>query len=181
MSMHTEAPIGRSFTHHHNGGAPEKRETRWLTPPHIPQALGRFDLDPCGAPGHILAERTYLLEEGDDGLRDPWFGRVWLNPPYGREQTPFLERMVEHGRGTVLIFARTETRAWHKYVWPEASAVLFLSGRLTFLAGDGERASANAGAPSALIAYGTADAILLRGCGLSGQFIDLENQRAFAA
>ena len=32
-----------------------QREVRWLTPPHIPAALGKFDLDPCGAPGH---ERT---------------------------------------------------------------------------------------------------------------------------
>lgn len=155
-----------------------QREVRWLTPPHIVKALGAFDLDPCGAPGHDLAARTYLLECGDDGLRDPWFGRVWLNPPYGRAQEPFMRRMVEHGRGTALIFARTETRQWHQLVWPKASAILFLEGRLSFLDAAGERAKANAGAPSALIAYGDEDAAHLAGAGLRGHLVELRREVA---
>ena len=51
---------------------PNERNDRWLTPKYIVEALGPFDLDPCGAPGHVLAKNTYLLENGDDGLRDPW-------------------------------------------------------------------------------------------------------------
>ena len=51
---------------------PSERNDRYLTPKHIVEALGPFDLDPCGAPGHVLAKHTYLLENGDDGLRDPW-------------------------------------------------------------------------------------------------------------
>ena len=153
-----------------------QREVRWLTPPHIPAALGKFDLDPCGAPGHDLADRTYLLERGDDGLRDPWWGRVWLNPPYGKDQEPFLRRLVEHGAGTALIFARTETRQWHELVWPKATAVLFIRGRLNFLDANGERAKANAGAPSALIAYGNTDAVALAASGIPGHFVKLEKE-----
>ena len=156
-----------------------QREVRWLTPPHIPAALGRFDLDPCGAPGHELAARTYLLENGDDGLRDPWEGRVWLNPPYGKAQEPFMRRMVQHGHGTALIFARTETRQWHELVWPEASAILFLEGRLNFLDAAGERAKANAGAPSALVAYGEEDAQMLDRSSLRGHIVNL-NRKASA-
>lgn len=51
---------------------PSQRNDRFLTPKHIVEALGKFDLDPCGAPGWDLAARTYLLENGDDGLVDPW-------------------------------------------------------------------------------------------------------------
>lgn len=40
----------------------QQRETRWLTPTHIPGALGNFDLDPCGAPGHELANTTYMID-----------------------------------------------------------------------------------------------------------------------
>ena len=54
------------------GQGPAERNDRYLTPKHIVEALGPFDLDPCGAPGHVLAKNTYLLENGDDGLRDPW-------------------------------------------------------------------------------------------------------------
>lgn len=158
----------------------KQRETRWLTPPHIVDALGEFDLDPCGAPGHSLARKTYLLENGDDGLRDPWFGRVWLNPPYGKEQEPFLRKLADHGCGTALIFARTETRVFHELVWQSASAVLFMKGRINFLDASGVAAKANAGAPSCLVAYGAGDAHSLRESGIGGQLVDLRHTEAVA-
>ena len=132
----------------------QQRETRWLTPPEVYEPLGRFDLDPCGAPGQVIANNTYLLENGDDGLRDPWFGRVWLNPPYGKEAEPFLRRLADHGRGTALIFARTETKVWHDVIWPNASGILFLKGRVTFLDANKVPAKANSGAPSVLVSFG---------------------------
>lgn len=157
------------------GHAPtENRQTRWLTPPHIVEALGEFDLDPCGAPGHILAKRTYLLEDGDDGLRDPWFGRVWCNPPYGREAQPFLERLADHGVGTALIFARVETKMFFDLIWDRATSILFLKGRLTFLDGDGNLGHANAGAPSCLVAYGAEDTRALAYSGLAGRLVLLD-------
>lgn len=141
------------------GESPEKgggsRETRWLTPPYLVEALGKFDLDPCGAPGHELADETYLLENGQDGLVLPWRGRVWLNPPYDRKpMVQFMRRLAMHGNGTALIFARTETQMFHELVWESATAVLFLKGRVTFLDAEKKPAKANAGAPSCLVAYG---------------------------
>lgn len=155
-----------------NTGAGQ-RETRWLTPKYIVDALGKFDLDPAGAPGHELAERTYILENGDDGLRDPWFDRVWLNPPYGPAAAPFQRKMADHGHGTMLIFARTETRLFFETVWERATAVLFLKGRLNFLDADGVVAKANAGAPSCLVAYGSEDAQILAASSLEGHFVEV--------
>lgn len=157
-----------------------QREVRWLTPPELVAPLGRFDLDPCGAPGHVLADRTFLLENGDDGLRDDWSGRVWLNPPYGKLAEPFLRRLADHGTGTALIFARTETRMFHEQVWGRASAVLFLFGRLSFLNADGVKASANAGAPSCLVAYGAADARALHESGIRGHLVSLQKGQVAA-
>lgn len=151
------------------GNAP--RETRWLTPTWIVEALGHFDLDPAGAPGHHLADRTYTPEAGEDGLKLPWEGRVWLNPPYGREQIPFMERMAEHDHGTALLFAAVETKLWHELIWPRASAILFPLGRFTFARADGVAATANSGKPSALIAYGPEDARALELCGIPGKLI----------
>lgn len=160
---------------------PRQRETRWLTPLPIVEPLGKFDLDPCGAPGHNLAERTYLIDRGEDGLALPWEGRVWLNPPYGKAQRPFMERMVDHRRGTALIFARTETQDFHRLVWNEATAVLFLKGRISFLDESGVPARANAGAPSVLVAYGDEDGQSLRASGLAGHFVELQQKVAVAA
>jgi len=144
----------------------------WLTPRHILDALGPFDLDPCSAPDPQLwptAATHYTLPI--DGLSEPWFGRVWCNPPYGMMAWDWLRKLSAHGTGTALIFARTETTGFVEHVWNSADAVLFLHGRLHFHRPDGVRAKANAGAPSCLIAYGQRDAEILAGSGLSGTFV----------
>lgn len=120
---------------------------RWLTPIEIVQALGHFDLDPCGERSHPTASTIYE----DDGLRRGWFGRVWLNPPYS-EVGKWMYRLAEHGSGIALVFARTETR-WAQKVLPKASSVLFLAGRLTFTS-PVIPTSGNSGAPSMLLAFG---------------------------
>lgn len=157
-----------------NSGS-KQREVRWLTPPSLVQSLGHFDLDPAGAPGHDLADRTYLLENGEDGLALPWENRVWLNPPYGPAAAPFQRKMAEHNHGTMLIFARTETALFFETVWEAATSILFLRGRLSFLDSDGVKAKANAGAPSCLIAYGSEDDKVLKSCSLAGHYVRLDN------
>lgn len=149
----------------------------WLTPRHIMDALGDFDCDPCGAPDPVAWPTAMLhFMRRDDGLSLPWFGRVWLNPPYGAPSIigPWLRKMVQHGRGTALIFARTETELFFECVWRSAAAVLFLEGRLFFVRPDDlTPAPHNAGAPSCLVAYGTDDATTLSICGLRGQYVEI--------
>lgn len=156
----------------------EGATNEWLTPPHILAALGTFDLDPC-APlvrPWSTAKLHYAAPE-QDGLALPWEGRVWLNPPYGRDTEKWMQRLATHGRGTALIFARTETNIFFPWVWECASAVLFLHGRLHFHHVDGTRAKANAGAPSVLVAYGEDDAEQLALCGLPGKFLNWKVRR----
>lgn len=72
-------------------------EKTWLTPPHIIQALGPFDLDPCCPPTMPWQTATQMVCRPDDGLAVDWTGkRVWCNPPYGREAVPFLRKMAEN-------------------------------------------------------------------------------------
>lgn len=157
---------------HHRGY--EGKSNEWLTPPEIIHALGEFDLDPCSPVNRPwrTAKSHYTTE--DDGLTKPWIGRVWLNPPYGPHTGKWLRRLACHGRGTALIFARTETEMFFEHVWGKASALLFIKGRLHFHYVDGTRAAANSGAPSVLISYGDEDAQILRDCGIKGAYIRLE-------
>lgn len=151
----------------------------WLTPPHIIESLGDFDLDPC-SPGDRrpwdTAAQHYDIH--DNGLAQPWVGRVWLNPPYGRETGRWLARLAEHGDGIALIFARTETAMFFSEVWEKADALLFLRGRLAFHHIDGTRAKTNSGAPSVLAAYGARNAEALRHSGLGGQLVGLNREAA---
>ena len=143
----------------------------WLTPPDILQALGPFDLDPC-APAERpwnMATTHYTLQ--DLGLMQPWFGRVWLNPPYGLQTGAWLQRLADHGIGIALIFSRTETEMFFAQVWGKADALLFVEGRLFFHYTDGRRADANAGAPSVLIAYGDDNAEKLQTSGIRGSYV----------
>jgi hypothetical protein len=144
----------------------------WLTPPGIVRALGPFDLDPCSPEIRPWNTAAQHYTRADDGLSQPWHGMVWLNPPYSNIRT-WLARLADHGSGIALVFARTETAAFHDHVWPRASALLFLRGRLRFHRIDGEAIArtgggAGAGAPSVLVGYGDDAAARLRACKLDG-------------
>jgi hypothetical protein len=122
----------------------------WLTPLSIVNALGVFDLDPCGFPGHKTAKTVWALPE-HDGLTRRWRGRVWLNPPYSDVKT-WLDRLSEHDNGAALVFARTDTR-WAQEHFRKASSVFFMKGRIKFLTSEFVE-STNAGHGSMILGYG---------------------------
>lgn len=155
----------------------------WLTPPPILDALGgwqSFDLDPCAAPDPRpwrTAQRMNARTDAD-GLAIRWDGRVWLNPPYTRgEVERWLARMADHNHGTALLFARTETDPFHRFIWESASGLLFLRARLHFHHADGRRSEDNAGAPSVLCAYGADDLDRLASANLDGALVPLRFAR----
>lgn len=154
----------------------------WLTPPEIIDALGgpaSFDLDPCSPINRPWPTAREHYTIADNGLLKPWSGRLWFNPPYGGPKIvgPWMRRMADHGTGTTLIFARTETDLFFETVWKMATAILFIRGRLYFHHVDGTRAAANSGAPSVLIAYGEHDAEILRECGIDGHYVPIAPTR----
>jgi hypothetical protein len=164
---------------HHSAAA---KSTTWLTPPGILDALGTwedFDLDPCAAPAPRPWPTAWRMnaEADGDGLAMEWEGRVWLNPPYGAAVGLWLAKMAAHGKGTALIFARTETESFQRHVWGQAHGLLFLHGRLFFHDRHGVAASHNAGAPSVLCAYGVDDMDRLAMAELPGAFVPLRFAR----
>lgn len=147
----------------------------WISPPEILDALGSFDLDPCA---HLRSE-TAIERFFDDGLAADWWGRIWLNPPYSNV-APWLRRMAGHNRGTAFLYAKTDIRAWHNFVWPVATAMFFFRGRVRFLKPDGT--APNSGkSPSVLIAYGVDDADRLEAARFDGAFVPLLTGLAKAA
>lgn len=152
----------------------ETGKDEWLTPPEIITAIGEFDLDSCSPIKRPwdTAKNHYTIV--DDGLGQTWDGKVWCNPPYGRQAVKWLEKCAEHGNCVALVFARTETKIFFDCVWDKATAILFIKGRLRFHHVDGGRGD-SVGAPSVLIAYGNEMAERLRNCDIQGKFIMLKN------
>ncbi len=144
----------------------------WLTPKYITDDLGPFDLDPC-SPGDRRPWDTanYHLTKEHDGLRAPWFGRVWCNPPYGKETPRWLEKLANHGNGIALVFARTDVAWFTDYVWRRANAVKFIQGRLSFCTVDGNVGKSNSGGPSCLIAYGISNVEKLNCSPINGHMV----------
>lgn len=129
----------------------------WITPRWILDRVGPFELDPCACSPQPWPTADHMVTIDEDGLLCLWNGFVWCNPPYGRSLGIWLERMAIHNNGIALVFARTDTRAFHDHVWPVASSLLFLRGRVTFCLPSGESAPLghNSGGPSVLIGYGS--------------------------
>ena len=139
------------------------KSDEWLTPPDIIWALGApFDLDPCCPPIMPWSTARKHFCKAQDGLSQKWEGRVWLNPPFGKEAAKWMAKLAEHGNGIALIPARTETRMFFESVWDRATAICFLRGRPHFYRVDGTRAPFNSGAPICLVAYGKLNGDALR-------------------
>ena len=115
----------------------------WYTPQKIVrlvrQTLGVIDVDPasCAAAQEVIQARTFYTVE-DDGLRHPWHGTVFLNPPYKMpEVARFVGKLLEElaaGHTTaaiLLVNAATETD-WFQTMAPRANALCFPDGRLHF-------------------------------------------------
>lgn len=138
--------------------------------------MGDFDLDPCSPENRPwnTAKDHYTIK--DNGMIKKWYGRVWVNPPYGQKTWQWIKKLAEHGNGIALIFTRTETYGFHSEVWSKADSILFICQRLFFYNVDGTRAKHNSGSPSCLVAYGKNNTKALRKSNIKGflvtEFVD---------
>lgn len=149
----------------------------WYTPPYIKEALGAFDLDPCFpvAPVFEAQEKVYTKE--DDGLSKQWEGRVWLNPPYGKECPLWMAKMAEHNNGTALIYSRTETKMFFNSIWEKASGIFFFKGRIRFYNPEG-KSHQNSPSGNCLVSYGAFDQKMLKiaSGNLNGIFLNIDRR-----
>lgn len=108
----------------------------WETPKDLFYKLNKefhFELDVCATEENAKCEKYYTPEI--DGLKQPWRGTVWCNPPYGKHICEWVRRAffssVEGATVVMLLPARTDTRWFHEYIY-NRSEIRFLKGRLKF-------------------------------------------------
>ena len=125
----------------------------WATPQslfdELAAAYGGFSLDPCATAANAKCSCFFTREQ--DGLSRAWSGKVFMNPPYGREIGRWMRKAFEESlKGAFvvcLVPARTDTRWWQDYA--KRGHVYFLRGRLRF--GNARNA---APFPSAIVTFG---------------------------
>lgn len=58
--------------------------------------LDAIDLDPASSTvAQQVVQATRYYTRTEDGLRQPWRGRVWLNPPFD-DPTPWIDKLLSH-------------------------------------------------------------------------------------
>ena len=131
----------------------------WGTPNHIFDALDelyKFDLDPCAGKARYAKCEVHFTPH-EDGLKQPWNGRVFLNPPYGRHlkywmKKASLELTVGDAEVIVaLIPASIGTQWFHEYVFPHIKKMIFVRGRVSFIDLDGTKNAVSANHDSIIV------------------------------
>ena len=139
------------------------KSDEYETPPWLYNTLHdvfKFTLDPAASAENHKCNKFYVAEPGGGGLAGTWEDeRVFCNPPYSKhglvsQATDWCEKAVNepHEIAVLLLPARTDTKLWQDYVFPNASHILFVRGRIKFMV-DGEEMSTGAPFPSAVVVF----------------------------
>lgn len=131
-------------------------ENEWYTPNEFIDAarevLGEIDLDPASSDAaQAVVQASRYFTKADDGLKQNWDGRVWLNPPYAQPYiADFVSKMVGERRagrvtsGVMLTHNYTDT-SWFHAAAGIADAICFTRGRIKFYDASGGTAAPTQG------------------------------------
>jgi phage N-6-adenine-methyltransferase len=131
------------------------KSNEWATPQAFFDELNKefnFTLDPCSTDVNKKCKKHFTIN--DDGLSKSWAKEVvFMNPPYGGHTGQWLLKALDESKkGAVVvcfIVSSTDRSYWHEYIFPFASQIRFLRGRLKF--GDSKTTAPFA---SALVIFG---------------------------
>ncbi len=116
-----------------------QKSNEWYTPARYVDAaravMRGIDLDPASCKeANMVVRASKFYTKHDNGLEHPWYGRVWLNPPYGRVhpeltgstrswQPLFIQKLVrEYESGNVeqailLLLGNAIYKQWFPLLW----------------------------------------------------------------
>ena len=123
----------------------------WETPQWLFDKLDsiyHFDIDVCATHENAKCKRYFTPEM--DGLKQAWTGVCWLNPPYGKTISKWMEKAYKSSMAgatvVCLVPSRTDTAWWHD--WAMRGEIEFIRGRLRF-----SGSAVNAPFPSAIVVF----------------------------
>lgn len=135
----------------------------WYTPKYIldmvVKVLGGIDLDPCANPAKTVPASMHYTEQ-DDGLNQPWKGRIFMNPPYGATNSKvWCNKFIDERKklniieSIVLVGANADTGYFNDYL-SNCAVCCLVQRRIQFVSG-GENSEAKQNTrPSAIFYFG---------------------------
>jgi hypothetical protein len=126
----------------------------WYTPARyleaVREVLGEIDLDPASNPqANATIGAKAIFTKENDGLKLDWWGRVFMNPPYGKADDKksslageFCKKAVqEYEAGNIdaciILVNSLHSQAWQAPLYNYA--VCFVDHRIQFISGDGDK------------------------------------------
>ena len=123
----------------------------WFTPKAYIEAarecLGEIELDPASSAfaNKVVRAKKYFTAK-QDGIEQDWFGRVFMNPPYGKRGKDslaglFCNKAIEEfeaGRvkEAIILVNSVHSQEWQRPLWQ--LPVCLVDHRIQFVSGDGE-------------------------------------------
>jgi hypothetical protein len=118
-------------------------QIEWWTPEWLWQAaadvMGWIDLDPCSnSHENPTVPCPVRFTQQNDGLSQVWFGKMYMNPPWGRGIEKWVRKAVESyeqggvTQAVLAVPASTETK-WFSRLWNYP--ICFSQGRCFFIDG----------------------------------------------
>jgi hypothetical protein len=113
---------------------------------------GTIDLDPASnelAQKTVRAKTFYTAET--DGLKQDWYGTVWMNPPYEHPKIQhFTSKLIAsyetgHVTAAIVLTNNAGDTGWHQSLAKASSAVFITRGRIKFISPTREYSSPTMG------------------------------------
>ncbi len=137
----------------------------WETPSDLFNELDEefhFILDASCDSKNAKCPIGFNVDRNEDGLKESWMDRikktcnlsVFVNPPFSQKAKWIKKSYEESQKGCtviMLIDARTDTKIWHEIIFPYASEIRFIKGRIKFIDENGNTGSAPF--PSAIVIF----------------------------
>jgi len=114
------------------------KSNEWSTPWDFFNELNEefhFTLDPCCTHENAKCKKHFTIDE--NGLDQDWSNEVvFMNPPYGGNTRTWMEKAYNESlRGAIvvcLIVSSTDRSYWHDFIFPKATQIRWVRGRIKF-------------------------------------------------
>jgi phage N-6-adenine-methyltransferase len=122
----------------------------YYTPQWLFDQMGiEFDLDVASPPHNTCVPCKRYYTRKDDGLTQPWYGNVWMNPPFSKPR-PWVDKFMQHANGVALL--PVSKSQWFYDVWQSQAAITYINYNFRFI--DPKGSNGSIFMPIVLIAYG---------------------------